>query len=41
MPLKELNGVADVRVLGVIGVIEMERNDLGPEIQAAWVENDA
>lgn len=40
-PLAELNGVKDVRVLGAIGVVELERNDLGPKIQAACLENGA
>jgi len=40
-PLAELKGVKDVRVLGAIGVIELERNDLGPQIQAACIENGA
>ncbi|CAN8138948.1 adenosylmethionine-8-amino-7-oxononanoate aminotransferase [uncultured Thiomicrorhabdus sp.] len=41
LPLKELDGVADVRVLGAIGVIEMQRSDLGPKIQSACLENGA
>ena len=40
-PLAELNGVKDVRILGAIGVIELERSDLGPQIQAACLENGA
>ena len=39
LPLTLLNGVNDTRVLGAIGVIELERSDLGPQIQAAAVEN--
>lgn len=39
LPLKELDGVADARVLGAIGVVELERSDLGPQIQAKGIEN--
>jgi Adenosylmethionine-8-amino-7-oxononanoate aminotransferase len=39
LPLKELDGVADTRVLGAIGVIELERSDLGPQVQAKGIEN--
>jgi len=38
-PLKGVAGIKDVRVLGAIGVIELEQNDLGPEVQAAALEN--
>jgi len=37
-PLKQQNGVADVRILGAIGVVELEREDLGAMIQAAALE---
>lgn len=36
--LKEQNGVADVRILGAIGVVELERDDLGAIIQANALE---
>ncbi|WP_029406718.1 adenosylmethionine--8-amino-7-oxononanoate transaminase [Thiomicrorhabdus sp. Milos-T2] len=39
LPLKKLQGVQDTRVLGAIGVVELERDDLGPAIQAAAIEN--
>ena len=39
LPLKQIKGVADVRVLGAIGVVELERDDLGATIQAVAVEN--
>lgn len=39
LPLNDLVGVANARVLGAIGVIELERDDLGPQIQAAAIEN--
>lgn len=39
IPLKGLDGVADARVLGAIGVIELERSDLGSQVQAKAIEN--
>ena len=39
LPLKALDGVIDVRVLGGIGVIELHRTDLGADVQAAAIEN--
>ncbi|GAB6071242.1 adenosylmethionine--8-amino-7-oxononanoate transaminase [Thiomicrorhabdus hydrogeniphila] len=39
LPLKALNGVKDVRVLGAIGAIELERSDLGAVIQANALDN--
>ncbi len=39
LPLKTQDGIADTRVLGAIGVIELERGDLGPHIQAVGIEN--
>ncbi|MBN2646601.1 MAG: adenosylmethionine--8-amino-7-oxononanoate transaminase [Thiotrichales bacterium] len=41
MPLQALDGVAEVRVLGAIGVVELEKTDLGPKIQAAALEAGA
>ncbi|MDX1352335.1 MAG: adenosylmethionine--8-amino-7-oxononanoate transaminase [Thiomicrorhabdus sp.] len=39
LPLTNISGVQDVRVLGAIGVIELQRDDLGAQIQAAALEN--
>lgn len=36
--LKNTQGVADIRVIGAIGVIELERNDLGQAVQEAAIE---
>ena len=38
LPLKDLNGVKDTRVLGAIGVIELEQDHLGPQIQAEGIK---
>lgn len=38
-PLAQLEGVNDIRILGAIGVIELERDDLGPSIQTAAIHN--
>jgi adenosylmethionine-8-amino-7-oxononanoate aminotransferase len=38
-PLEKLEGVANVRVLGAIAVVELERNDLGPTVQDFAVES--
>ncbi|WP_028487302.1 adenosylmethionine--8-amino-7-oxononanoate transaminase [Thiomicrorhabdus chilensis] len=37
--LSTLPGVEEIRVLGAIGVVQLERADLGPEIQAAALNN--
>ncbi|MDX1348532.1 MAG: adenosylmethionine--8-amino-7-oxononanoate transaminase [Thiomicrorhabdus chilensis] len=37
--LSTLPGVEEVRVLGAIGVVQLERTDLGPEIQDAALNN--
>lgn len=39
LPLKAHEGVADARVLGAIGVIELKREDLGAMIQANAIKN--
>ena len=39
LPLKEESGIKDVRVLGAIGVIELEQDNLGEKVQAYAVEN--
>ncbi|SIN71321.1 adenosylmethionine-8-amino-7-oxononanoate aminotransferase [Sulfurivirga caldicuralii] len=41
MPLSDHPGVADVRVLGAIGVIELERDDLAPRLQDMAVREGA
>ena len=39
LPLKAIDGVKDVRILGAIGVVELEREDLGSDIQAKALES--
>ncbi len=39
LPLNEIPGIKEARVLGAIGVIELERNDLGETIQTIAVKN--
>ena len=39
IPLKQIQGIKDVRVLGAIGAIELERSDLGNQIQQKALEN--
>lgn len=39
LPLKAINGIKDVRILGAIGVVELVRANLGADIQAEALEN--
>jgi len=39
IPLKQIPGIKDVRVLGAIGAIELEQDDLGNQIQQIALEN--
>ena len=39
LPLNNVSGVENVRVLGAIGVVELARNDLGAQIQALGIEH--
>jgi len=39
LPLNEVEGIHEARVLGAIGVIELKRENLGSAVQAAAVEN--
>ena len=39
LPMNSVDGVKDARVLGAIGVIELENPDLGPAVQAKGIEN--
>lgn len=39
LPMKNIEGVKDARVLGAIGVVELENPDLGPAVQSKGIEN--
>jgi len=39
LTLKNIKGIKDARVLGAIGVIELERDDLGAQVQAQGIKN--
>ena len=39
LPLKAIDGVEDVRILGAIGVVELESENLGADIQAEALES--